>query len=518
MTDQRPWRDREALTELAAGWNQHLADREIFRALSGPGWVGLLLAGEDRPSLYLLARSGATLLFDQRGPLPAAITTALGQTRRTPLNALLAGRKLAACAMLPADSVVAWRFAPAAAQGGELVLLHQLFGPRGNVVVLDRDQRLLWALHRPVHRVLSAWPPAATWSSTEATESADRPDQTESADQTTRTDQTARTDHTDRADDFRRAGLSHLSAALEVEQSNRLHQALRRSLASRERLITNLEPELASADQGAEYRRTAETLAVHLRSVPSGASEVELTDPVDGQPRRIALDPARSAVTNMERYFRRARKAKRGRDLIAERLSAARHEAEGLQDLAKELERILADTMPTEWHVDSFTTPRLAALLTWRNAHADTLGLDEGGKAGVKDRRLPDQPARPFRRYLIEERWEVWIGRSNAENDELTHRASAHHDIWLHVQGASGSHVILRTGSRPQDVPKRIIAKAAALAALHSKARNSTVVPVIYTERRYVRKPRRSPAGTATCLRHESLFVEPGLSADTEVI
>jgi len=505
VTDQRPWRDREALTRLAAGWNQHLAGREIFRALSGPGWVGLLLAGEDRPSLYLLARSGATLLFDQRGPLPAAITTALGQTRRTPLNALLAGRKLAACAVLPADAVVAWRFAPAAAQGAELVLLHQLFGPRGNVVLLDRSQRLLWSLHRPVHRVLSAWPPAATWSSAEATESNDRADHAD------------RADHTDRADVFRRAGLSHLCAALEVEQSNRLHQALRRSLASRERLIANLEPELASADQGAEYRRQAETLAVHLHSVPSGASEVELTDPVDGQPRRIALDPARSAVTNMERYFRRARKAKRGRELIAERLTAARHEAAGLQDLAEELERILTDTTPTEWHDGSFTTPRLAALLKWRSARADTLGLDEGGKAGVKGRRLPDQPARPFRRYLIEERWEVWVGRSNEENDELTHRASAHHDIWLHVQGASGSHVILRTGGRPQDVPKRIIAKAAALAALHSKARNSTFVPVNYTERRYVRKPRRSPAGTATCLRHKSLFVEPGLSADTRV-
>jgi predicted ribosome quality control (RQC) complex YloA/Tae2 family protein len=130
----------------------------------------------------------------------------------------------------------------------------------------------------------------------------------------------------------------------------------------------------------------------------------------------------------------------------------------------------------------------------------------------------PDEPARPFRRYLIEGKWEVWVGRSSAENDELTHRAAHNRDIWLHAQGVAGSHVVLRTQGHPERVPHTVLAKAAALAALHSKARHAQLVPVVHTEKRYVRKPRKSPPGTAVCLRDRSLFARPGVMPGVEPI
>ncbi len=76
--------------------------------------------------------------------------------------------------------------------------------------------------------------------------------------------------------------------------------------------------------------------------------------------------------------------------------------------------------------------------------------------------------------------------------------------------------MILRTGGHPERVPRAVLEKAAALAALNSKARHSQIVPVIYTEKRYVRKPRKAPVGTAVCLRDQSLFVEPGIMAGVE--
>ena len=84
------------------------------------------------------------------------------------------------------------------------------------------------------------------------------------------------------------------------------------------------------------------------------------------------------------------------------------------------------------------------------------------------------------------------------------------------AQGVPGSHVILRTAGRPEQVPRTILEKAAALAALHSKARHSGLVPVIHTERRYVRKPRKAAAGTAVTLRDKSVFVEPGIAPGVE--
>jgi predicted ribosome quality control (RQC) complex YloA/Tae2 family protein len=69
----------------------------------------------------------------------------------------------------------------------------------------------------------------------------------------------------------------------------------------------------------------------------------------------------------------------------------------------------------------------------------------------------------------------------------------------------------LRTGGRPDLVPKGVLEKAAAIAAWYSKSRTSGLVPVIYAERRYVRKPRKAKPGLAATLRHESMMIEPGL-------
>jgi len=91
-------------------------------------------------------------------------------------------------------------------------------------------------------------------------------------------------------------------------------------------------------------------------------------------------------------------------------------------------------------------------------------------------------------------------------------------DIWLHAQGVSGSHVILRTAGKPEQMPAKVVAKAAALAALHSKAKHAGLVPVIWTERRYVRKPRKALPGIAVCLQEKNLFVEPGIGPDVVAI
>ena len=322
---------------------------------------------------------------------------------------------------------------------------------------------------------------------------------------------------------FDTAALQFLARNLETELHDRLNRALRHRSERAERLVANLTRDFAVADHRADYRRDAETLAVHLHELRSGLAEVELPAPHDGRRRRIALDPALNGPANMARYFRRARKADRGHALIEQRLTDARTAAKKLTALQAEL-ATLVTALPAAVGSAAresepiLTAPRLAALLAWRTDHQELTGDLSGRTSARRGGRSPDEPARPFRRYLIAGRWEVWIGRNAGENDKLTHRTAALRDLWFHAQSAGGSHVILRTGGRPDLVPRRIVEQAAALAALHSKDRHAGTVPVIWTERRYVRKPRKSPLGTATCLRHQSLFVEPTLPPDAEPI
>jgi len=463
-----PWTDHAALADLMAGWREAWSGRDLFAVTAGRNWVRLHLAGDEKAGILLCDLAGTRGVCAVTGRLPEPLHAALAPVGRHPLRALLDGARLGGLGMLPDDRVAA--FALVRKDGAPLVLLHRLFGQRGNTVLLDGTDRLLWGRHRPPHPLLTAAPPAATWESGAATD-----------------------------DTISAPFLDHLSVRLADDLAQRSRARLQRVTKSVERLRVNLARDLDGAGRGDEHRRQAEALAAVLHTVTKGETEVATTDLRDGSPLVISLDPARTPADNLEVWFRRARKADRGRELIAERLAGAEARAAELDAAAAALNACDAAT----------STERLAALQQWQADHAETLPET----APRRSPHAPDEPARPFRRYLVDGRWEVWVGRNNKENDELTHRASHGRDLWFHAQGAAGSHVILRTGGRPDLVPPAAVAKAAALAALHSKARHSALVPVAWTERRYVRKPRKAAPGIAVCLREESIFVEPGVGA-----
>jgi hypothetical protein len=217
------------------------------------------------------------------------------------------------------------------------------------------------------------------------------------------------------------------------------------------------------------------------------------------------LDPAAPATTTLERLFKAARSAQRGRDVIAARLDDASATLADARMLIADLAAVPAAAT---------TLDRLTAVLDLRDR---CLG-EPPATAAAAARQAVEAAPRPFRRFRLQGKWEVWVGRDSKENDQLTHRDSHPHDIWLHAQGVPGSHVILRTGGHPDMVPRAVLAQAAAIAALHSRARHSSLVPVIWTERRYVRKPRKALPGTAVCLQERSLFVAPEIPAGAEPI
>ncbi|MBU8871049.1 MAG: DUF814 domain-containing protein [Gemmatimonadales bacterium] len=481
------------MAETVAVWRTAWTGRDLFRAVAGPGWLRLNLVGPERPCVLLTSLPGAALILAGQGQFPDPLHRALARTTKHPLTALLSGRTLTGLGLLPDDRVVALRFHKNESE--PFVLLHQLFGPRGNTALLDDRNRLLWAVQRPPHSLLASFPPRQTWETGTKT-----PD-TSPAEET----------HTDfeslgfAADEISAAALDRLirQQILRLEQES--GSALNRQLATSKRLGKNLAQDLARAERGEEFRRKAETLAVHLHGITAGLDKVTLADPRDGSDVEIELDPKVGPAGNLEAWFRRARKADKGREIIRVRweeavarervLTLARQELTTLQD---------SESSPVDY---------LGSLQDWIDGHEDLLPRKKAtGRTG------PEEQARPFRRYLLDKRWEVWIGRNNKENDLLTFGASHGKDIWLHAQGVPGSHVILRSGGKPEQIPRSIIEKAAALAAQHCRSKHSALVPVIWTERRYVRKPRKSAPGMAVCLREKSIFVEPGLPPGAEAI
>lgn len=505
MPPDPPWRRHADLVRLAADWQRRLAGQDIVRVAAGPGWLGLSLAGEPRTHLTFTLLSGAVLLWDAPHFFPTRFRQALGISYRPPVAALLGGARLLAAGVLPADRVFVLAFgrsASAATTGKSAVpatgvagqvdryLLQQLFGPRGNLVILDGQGQVLWARQRPPHHLLTV-PPATALTVTAATPVA-----------------------ADIATQFRSNAIARLTHQIQSTWHQRLGAAQRRAERTQQRLVFNLTRDLENAERGDEHRRLAETLAAHLSEIPRGASEVMLPSPHDGQLVRLPLNPALTPTANLEHYFHLARKAARGRSIIASRLATAQEQIERLAQMRQQLHDLQAE--PGD---------HLEALLDWVDRHGTQIGITRP-PAGKADRRAlrnarsrsTGELTRSFRRYRMEDCWEVWVGRDQRENDELTHHRSAPDDLWFHAQGVAGSHVILRTAGKPDQVPARVIAKTAALAALHSKAHHSSLVPVVYTRRKYVRKPRRTPPGTASYSREKSVMVKPGVMAGVKLI
>ncbi len=469
------WRSPADVVALAAAWHAGLADRRLATVAGGPGWLRLTLIDDDDAReddvppahLYLMARPGAVVLWDTDTVVPPSWDRALGRIARKRLTVTshLVDARLTDVAAPVEDRIVYFGFT--GTDGRRRVLAHQLFGPRGNLVLTDETGKRLWSAHPSPHPATLDPPPPPARADVDP----------------------------DLAADFRDRATTHLHESMRAEASDRARTSLRRAAATATRHQQNLARDLQRAERGDDARRDGETLAIHLHELTQGPPEVSLLDG-EGRTRVIALDPSRTPAENMADCFKRARKADRGRDLIAGRLAEVQGRQESLEALEKELTELLAGEADL-----------LETLPAWHERHTDLLG--EWPRPDAK--RRFEEEARPFRRYRLDDRWDVWVGRNNQENDELTHHASAPDDWWFHAQGVSGSHVILRTGGRPDQVPRHALERAAAIAAYHSKARTSGYAPVVYTQRKYVRKPRKSPPGTASCIREKSLMVEPGL-------
>jgi predicted ribosome quality control (RQC) complex YloA/Tae2 family protein len=122
---------------------------------------------------------------------------------------------------------------------------------------------------------------------------------------------------------------------------------------------------------------------------------------------------------------------------------------------------------------------------------------------------------RPYRTFVVEG-FEILVGRGEDENDALTFRIAAPHDLWMHVGGGTpGSHVVVRNPAKGEP-PRSVVEAAAAIAAWYSKARGAPKVGVDYCRASDVSKPRGAPAGLVEIARFKTVRVRPALPGGVE--
>jgi predicted ribosome quality control (RQC) complex YloA/Tae2 family protein len=230
-------------------------------------------------------------------------------------------------------------------------------------------------------------------------------------------------------------------------------------------------------------RQTGELLLTYQHRIDRGAQRVTVPG-YDGEPRAIDLDPNLTPVENAQAYFERYRKAGRAARRIPARIRALETDLAYLKQLETDL--ALAESRP---EIDAVHEALVEAGWTPKRPKQSSSGM-----------------AKRPRRFAIGG-FPVFVGRNAPQNDQVTFERGSPDDLWLHVRGLPGAHVIVKSSGRP--VPEEVVKGAAALAAYYSSARESDQVDVDVTERRFVRRaPGRRP-GLVTYRNERTLLVEP---------
>jgi hypothetical protein len=296
----------------------------------------------------------------------------------------------------------------------------------------------------------------------------------------------------DAAEACRAAGTLLLADACDLIVRSRLKPIVRRT-ASQRRLLVKLQGELERADGHQRVRREAETLAAYQSQILPGTKTIEIPDLYDPETTvRIDLDPAVPLRAQIDKRFKRAARLERSLGHTRRRIEEVRREIAALEDGMSVVES-----------ADAFAAAINEVDKLLRRVPGPGATAPRTGSRGA------DVVGAAYRRFDLDETWFVLVGRSNRENDELTFHVAAPADLWFHAQHVPGSHVVLKSRGTPGYPPGRILERAASVAAYFSKAKHSGLVPVIYTRRKYVRKPRGAKPGQVVCEREKTLMVEP---------
>lgn len=256
--------------------------------------------------------------------------------------------------------------------------------------------------------------------------------------------------------------------------------ALEKRIGAAEGRLARLQEQFGRLEDPVRMRGIGDLLLTRMKLIPRGAARVSLED-FEGGTMRVSLDPTLAPHENAARYYARASRAERAAATLPAEIEEAGARLAAWYALSEE---VAAGSMD-------------AGELELR------LGLPAPGARSRKGAaRLP------YHRFRSSAGSEIRVGRGAESNHELTFHHSDPDDIWLHARHAAGAHVILRWRGEGSPAP-RDLEEAAILAAVHSKGRTSATVPVDWTRRKYVRKPRRTAPGTVTLEREKTVFVSP---------
>lgn len=313
--------------------------------------------------------------------------------------------------------------------------------------------------------------------------------------------------------DFSATEIRQYGSSLRVEYYDSMSEVVRRFYAERDKkermrqksadltkLLTNKlerctkklviqEKTLKDAENKEKYKIYGDLVTANLYRIADGAAAVTVSNYYEPNcPEiEIELSPMLSASKNAQRYYKLYQKLKNAEVEVEKQKIACLADIEYLESTLSAVE-------------NSTSEGDLNAIRT----EMAEQGYIKRKKTEKKEAKSQSKPMH----FVSSDGFDIYVGKNNTQNDYLTLRFANSADIWFHTKKIHGSHTVIKLGI-DKDVPRSTMLEAAQLAAYYSRARESSQVPVDYTQIKNVKKPSGAKPGMVIYDNYNTVYVTP---------
>ena len=273
------------------------------------------------------------------------------------------------------------------------------------------------------------------------------------------------------------------------QKSADLRKVVTGALERNQRKLILQKKQMQDTQKMEKYRIYGELIHTYGYSVPEGSSSFEALNYYTNENMTIPLDPQLTPAENAKKYFDRYGKLKRTKEALTTLLEETQKEIEHLDTILMSMDFAMTES----------------DLSQIRKELSDSGYIKKHAGKGKKEKIV----TRPFH-YRSSDGFDIYVGKNNLQNEELTFKVATGNDWWFHAKGQPGSHVIVKAGN--EELPDRTFEEAAKLAAYYSKGRQAPKVEIDYVQKKQVKKVNGANPGFVIYHTNYSMTIEPDIT------
>lgn len=279
------------------------------------------------------------------------------------------------------------------------------------------------------------------------------------------------------------------------QKSSDLRRIVQTALERNRKKLFLQEKQMKDTAKKDKYKVYGELINTYGYGLEEGCKSFQALNYYTNEEITVPLDPALTPSENAKKYFDRYGKLKRTEEALTEQIADTQSEIDHLESISNALDIALAESDLSQIK-DELTE----------------YGYIKKHYAGKKGQKMQAK-SKPFH-YISSDGFDIYVGKNNYQNDELTFKFATGNDWWFHAKKMAGSHVVVRT--KDGELPDRTFEEAGRLAAYYSKGRTAPKVEIDYIQKKHVKKPGGAKPGFVVYYTNYSLMASPDIEGIRE--